>query len=67
MLALTLGLFVNLMAMIALPIFQVNFDGKDKVVNVNTTSRTTPATAATPTWRSGPSRRAWTSSGSSTG
>jgi hypothetical protein len=36
MLALTLGLFVNLVAMIAVPIFQVNFDEKDKVVTVLT-------------------------------
>src|SRR5262249_11466533 len=36
MLALTLGLFVNLMGMIAVPIFQANFAEKDKVVNVIT-------------------------------
>jgi len=35
MLALTLGLFVNLIAMIALPIFQANFEEKDRVVRVN--------------------------------
>jgi len=33
MLALTLGLLVNLMALIALPIFQANFEAKEKVVN----------------------------------
>jgi len=43
MFALTLGLFVNLIAMIALPIMHANFDAKDRVVSVRTPGSEDPA------------------------
>jgi len=43
MLALTLGLFVNLIALIALPIMQANFEGKERVVSQRVHSPDDPA------------------------
>jgi hypothetical protein len=46
MLALTLGLFVNLVAMIAMPIVQANFDEKDRVVSRVTTRPDEPGSVS---------------------